>query len=93
MYYLCSGNKGADQFAQLICAFVFAYAKSRFSHDATHLKEHVNIYIGFIMAHLVSLYLNDLSGHKTLNYVLFLDCLSFSAYIISVNGLQRNNKL
>ena len=22
--------------AQLICAFVFAYAKSRFSHDATH---------------------------------------------------------
>ena len=24
--------------AQLICAFVFAYAKSRFSHDAAHLK-------------------------------------------------------
>ena len=24
--------------AQLICAFVFAYTKSRFSHDAAHLK-------------------------------------------------------
>ena len=24
--------------AQLICVFVFAYAKSRFSHDAAHLK-------------------------------------------------------
>ena len=24
--------------AQLICAFVFAYAKSRFSHDAAHLS-------------------------------------------------------
>ena len=24
--------------AQLICSFVFAYAKSRFSHDAAHLK-------------------------------------------------------
>ena len=39
MYYLCSENKGADQlcgYAKLICAFVFAYAKSRFSHDAAH---------------------------------------------------------
>ena len=27
LYYLCSKNKGATQ---LICAFVFAYAKSRF---------------------------------------------------------------
>ena len=37
MYYLCSEITGADQFrgtAKLICVFVFAYAKSRFSHDA-----------------------------------------------------------
>ena len=27
-------------FAQLIYAFVFAYAKSRFSHDAAHLIYH-----------------------------------------------------
>ena len=33
MFFLCSENKGADQ---LICVFVFAYAKSRFSHDAAH---------------------------------------------------------
>ena len=24
--------------AKLICGFVFAYAKSRFSHDAAHIK-------------------------------------------------------
>ena len=36
LYYLCSENKGADQLRgyRLICAFVFAYAKSRFAHDA-----------------------------------------------------------
>ena len=31
LYYICSENKGADQVtAQLICVFVFAYAKSHF---------------------------------------------------------------
>ena len=39
---VCGGyNKGADQLrgvtAQLICTFVFAYAKSRFSHEAAHV--------------------------------------------------------
>ena len=24
---------------QLICAFLFAYAKSRFSHDAAHIRQ------------------------------------------------------
>ena len=55
MYYLCSKNKGADPLhsyravsctvtKQLISAFVFAYAKSRFSH-----KEALTLYlqIGF----------------------------------------------
>ena len=41
LYYLCSENRGADisfaVTAKLICVFVFAYAKSRFSHDAAHL--------------------------------------------------------
>ena len=32
LYYLCSENKGAE----LICFFVFANAKSRFSHDVAH---------------------------------------------------------
>ena len=38
--YLCSENKGADRravTAQLICVLSFAYAKSRFSHDAAQL--------------------------------------------------------
>ena len=33
---LCSENKGADQLRDLICVFVFAYARSRLSHDAAH---------------------------------------------------------
>ena len=41
LYYICSENKGADQLRtltpQLICAFAFAYAKSKFSHDAGDL--------------------------------------------------------
>ena len=40
MYYPRIENKGADQlrgYAKLICVFVFAYAKSRFSYDAAHL--------------------------------------------------------
>ena len=31
-------NKGADQAAQLICAFVFAYGKNRFLHDEAQLS-------------------------------------------------------
>ena len=51
-YYLCSKNEGADQCVtarliyvvtpQLICAFVFAYAKSRFSHDVAHIISRIN---------------------------------------------------
>ena len=40
LYNLCGENKGADQCAvtaQLICGFVFAYAKSRFSHQAARI--------------------------------------------------------
>ena len=38
LFYLCC-EKNADQLpAQLICTFVFAYAKCRFSHDVAHLK-------------------------------------------------------
>ena len=32
--YLCSENKGADQ----LCALVFAYAESRFPHDAANIR-------------------------------------------------------
>ena len=36
LYYICSENNGADLLCgyHAICAFVHAYAKSRFSHDA-----------------------------------------------------------
>ena len=44
MYNLYSENKGVDQLgsyrgtAQLICAFVFAYTKNMFSHDAAQIR-------------------------------------------------------
>ena len=42
MYYLCSENKGVlisfAVTARLICVFVFAYAKRRFSHNKAHIK-------------------------------------------------------
>ena len=36
LYYPCSENKGAGVFAQLICAFVFAYAKGSVSRGMAH---------------------------------------------------------
>ena len=41
LYYLCNETKALISFAvtaKLICVFVFAYAKSLFSHDATLLE-------------------------------------------------------
>ena len=41
MYYLCNENKGADQlrsYREADLVFVFAYSKSRFSHDVAHLS-------------------------------------------------------
>ena len=40
LYYLCSENKGAVSFmvtTKLICAFDFAYAEERFSHDTAQI--------------------------------------------------------
>ena len=40
LYYLCGENKGAGQLlvtAKLICGFVFAYARSWFSHNEAHI--------------------------------------------------------
>ena len=38
LYYLCSENKGTDE---LICTFVFAYVKSRFSYDVAQIGDKV----------------------------------------------------
>ena len=44
LYYLCSENKGADQLHGYcaICTFVFACAKSRFSHDTGHTAHFIS---------------------------------------------------
>ena len=44
LYYLCSKTKAQIScIVQLICAFVFAYAKSRFSHGAAQVQQGVFI--------------------------------------------------
>ena len=46
LYYPCSKTKTLVSFAvtaKLICVFVFAYAKSRFSHDEAHIKKYLII--------------------------------------------------
>ena len=55
LYYPCSEKKALISFtvtAKLIRAFVFAYAKCRFSHDAAHLilgtVFHYSLYTYFI---------------------------------------------
>ena len=43
LYYLCRKNKAlisCTVTSQLICVFVFAYAKIRFSHDAAQIELH-----------------------------------------------------
>ena len=42
LYYLCSENKGT---AKLICVFVFAYAKIRFSHVVAHFSAIIYLYL------------------------------------------------
>ena len=37
LYYLCIETKGNDQL-QLICVLVFAYARSRVSHEAAYIE-------------------------------------------------------
>ena len=37
LYCVCSKNKGADQLLGNCCTFVYAYTKSKFSHDAAHI--------------------------------------------------------
>ena len=43
--------------AQLICGFVFAYAKSRFSHDAARVKLDISLELLFSYDSIISIYL------------------------------------
>ena len=55
LYYLCSKNKGLISCAvslQLICTFVFAYAKIRFSHDMAQTTAHVAVSDSFVVLDL-----------------------------------------
>ena len=44
LYFLCSENKGTVT-AKLICVFVFAYAKIRFSHVVAHFSDIIYLYL------------------------------------------------
>ena len=52
-YFLCSDNKSDDQM-QLICAFIFAYAESKFSNDTAPL-------------YICSAIMSRIVGHKSAN--------------------------
>ena len=59
---------GSEQTAQLICIFVFAYAKSRFSHNKAHLKcSYVSNNINKCMTSLHLISYSDLSFLATAN--------------------------
>ena len=54
--------------AQLICAFVFAYAKSRFSHDRLNILEHTCVYRLLLLAAISSFSLISQTGCSSLVY-------------------------
>ena len=55
MYYLCSINKGTDQLYELVCAFIFAYAKNWFSHNKAHIvcESNDSLLVSHNEAHIV----------------------------------------
>ena len=59
LYYLCSENKGTDKL-QLICIFVFAKAKSQFSHDAAHI-----IAVEYKTAYVIQVIIKENNNHFT----------------------------
>ena len=72
MYYICSENKDAVT-AQLICAFVFAYANT-FSHDTAHFV--LNAFLAFLSAAIGSKYYAPRLSYYLLNHnVLDIYCL------------------
>ena len=62
LYYRCSEKKGTDT-AKLICVFVFAYAKSRFSHDEAHMISDLERIVFSLLCYFVNQHnnLDDLS--------------------------------
>ena len=57
MYYPCNKTKALISFAELICVFVFAYAKSWFSHEEAHMKQCVTDFLWGFMGPLSSVIL------------------------------------
>ena len=77
LYYLCSKNKDTDQLlvyhqadvtAQLICAFVFAYAKSRFSHNKAHVWGHL------LKINIISKQFINILNVNIINTLIFFKC-------------------
>ena len=56
LYYLCNETKkliSCMVTSQLICAFVFAYAKNRFSYDTAHKVQRVKDVLLCIVSHQI----------------------------------------
>ena len=70
--------------AKLICVFVFAYAKSRFSHDAAHFTFYLSICYHNIQART----LLSVKKYKILNqdrYIIHIAVLSFKFQVYHNN--------
>ena len=90
MYYLCSENKGADHlrgYRELICVFVFAYAKIRFSHDEAHFiacDHHV------LLSHFSHLLIvSDIWKPRPIKMQLFLMVSSYLLYKLSYLVMRK----
>ena len=59
--------------AKLICVFVFAYAKSRLSHDAAHMLSDVLSLISFIRDHVACVKYLSRENTNMLNWIIGLD--------------------
>ena len=62
----CVARKPVFLAAQLICIFVFTHANSRFSHDASQIKEgNVEIVLMFNIQSLFEMYSKPCHSHST----------------------------
>ena len=89
MYYLCCENKDEISFAvtaKLICVFVFAYAKSRFSHDETHMY-------GVPFYYKISIFdiINSILSYHKFDFVISQNELDFVISQIRICDITKSN--
>ena len=76
--------------AKLICVFVLAYAKSRFSHHAAHMQEsRVSLDMNHILQNLYSSFCRLLKDTLLYMYILFIWIMHVYYINIYIQGIKR----